>query len=177
MAKNLQSLTVAIVTHEATTGPAHDVRDFLVGHKSTVFFIAHPLLFIPANRDKSSYQETYQNGMLVERRPAYHWSGPEFFLYGKDLLYTLWWLVAKRTKYDVYIGSGNLNVLVGLLLRKLGLAHQVVFYCIDYVPQRFANPVVNSIYHWIDRIAAEYADVTWNLSPRMADGRNKRWSK
>jgi len=38
---------VVIVTHEATTGPALDLRDYLIRKTKNLLFISHPLLFAP----------------------------------------------------------------------------------------------------------------------------------
>lgn len=173
---NLKKMKVVIATHEATTGPAHDVRDFLKDKVADLLFIAHPLLFIPANYKKSSYYEKYLPGQPVKRYQARHWQAPEVFLYVKDLILTIIWAI-QNGRADIFVGSGNLSALSGVILKKLGLVDKVVFYCIDYVPERFANRVVNRLYHWVDRLACQGADVTWNLSPRMADGRNKRWER
>jgi len=46
-----------------------------------------------------------------------------------------------------------------------------VYYVIDYVPNRFSNSFMNSIYHLIDRVCCRNVDVIWNLSVRMLEGR------
>ncbi|MBI4039371.1 glycosyltransferase [Candidatus Daviesbacteria bacterium] len=174
--KNFKKMRVVIATHEATTGPAHDVRDFLKDKVAELLFIAHPLLFIPANYKRSSYYEKYLPGKPVKRSQARHWQGPEVMLYVKDLIYTIFWTI-RNGGADIFIGSGNLSAFAGVILKKLRVVDKVVFYCIDYVPERFANPHVNRLYHWVDRLACAGADITWNLSPRMADGRNSRWER
>lgn len=168
---------VAIVTHEETTGPAHDLRDYLREKVSHLLFIAHPLLFIPKNFDKSSYWQFYEKGRMRQEGKAYHWRLPELALYVKDIIYTLIWLLKTGKTYDLYVGVGNLNAFSGLLLKKIGRVKRCAFYCIDYVPERFSNRIVNSLYHFIDRFVVESCDRTWNLSPRMVEGREKKWQR
>lgn len=165
-----------IAFHESITGPPHDLRDYVMRHGVTeLLFIAHPLLYFPENRKKSSRMEYYRAGKLILRRKALHWELPELLLYGKDVLYALWWVFRYLPQSDVYVGVGNINAFVGLILKWLGRARSVIYYVIDYVPKRFTNRVVNVFYHWIERTSALYADATWNLSSRMIDTREKRW--
>lgn len=172
-----ENLDTIIVTHEAATGPAQELRDFLKPKVKNLFFIAHPLLFLPKMKERSSYYEKYKNGKLIKRRQSFHWQLPEVLSYVKDCFYTVFWILASRDKHDLFVGSGNINALMGIILKKLGKVEKTVFYCIDYIPQRFNNRIINNIYHLIDKICAEGCDVTWNLSPRMIEGREKRWRK
>ncbi len=174
---NLLVNTIAVVTHEATTGPAHDLRDFLLTHTNNLLFVAHPLLFIPSNYKKSSYWQLYKNGKMVQFGKAFHWVFPELLLYLKDVIYGLFWTITKIGKTDIFVGVNNMNAVVGIIVRKIGFTKKVVFYCIDYVPNRFSSSIINNIYHQIDKFAVEHSDITWNLSSRMAEGREKKWEK
>lgn len=180
MKKNCQfkKQTAVIVIHESTTGPGHDLRDYLLDNGiEALLFIAHPLLYNPENFRNSSRYEFYEKGKLVESHTAYHWFLPEPLLYIKDLLYTVYWCLYKKYKWNMFFGIGNLNAFAGLIVKHLCRVSQVVFYAIDYVPLRFANKFINNIYHRIDKISAEKCDWTWNMSSRVIEGRNKRWKK
>ncbi len=174
---NFENKKVVVVTHEATTGPAQELRDFLASKVKNLLFIAHPLLFFSEMGKKSSRYEKYQNGKLIKKHQTIRWPCSEYLSYFKDCLYTLFWVLISKNKYDLFVGSGNINALMGIILRKLGRVKKVVFYCIDYVPQRFNNRLVNNFYHLVDKNCAEKCDVTWNLSSRMIEGREKRWGK
>jgi len=175
--KMIKNLNAVIVTHEATTGPAHQLRDFLIPRTRSLLFIAHPLLFLPKMREKSSYYERYQEGKLIKKHKASHWQGPEYFCYLKDCFYTFLWVIISGRKYDLFVGSGNINAFIGLILKKLRRVKKTVFYCIDYIPQRFDIDWINNLYHLIDKACVKNCDTTWNLSPRMTAGREKRWGK
>jgi len=168
---------VIVVTHGVIRGPAHELRDYFRNSFDETIFIHHPLLFIKQNRVLSSGLERYEKGKLVFERKAYHWEGPEFFLYLKDLIYTLIWVIRYGRKADLLVGSGNLNAFAGLILKRLGVVKKVVYYCIDYVPNRFKNKILNNIYHWVDKYCAEKCDSTWNLSLRMIEGRQEKWKR
>lgn len=168
---------IIVVTHEATTGPALDLRDYLIPKTKNLLFISHPLLFVPTSYAKSSYFEIYKNGKLKKKHIAFHFKGPELLHYLKDSILTFYWVATSGIKWDLYIGNGNLNAFVGLIARLFGKTKKVIFYCIDYVPVRFENSTLNNFYHWIDKLAVKYSDKTWNLSHRMAETRKIKWKK
>lgn len=168
---------IIIVTHEATTGPALDLRDYLITKTKNLLFISHPLLFVPTSYKKSSYFELYKNGKLKKKHIASHFKGPELLHYLKDSILTFYWVTTSKIGWDLYVGNGNLNAFVGLILKIFRRTTKVIFYCIDYVPRRFENQTLNNFYHWIDKLAVEYCDRTWNLSRRMAEARGKKWKK
>ena len=118
---------VIVVTHGVIRGPAHELRDYFRNSFDETIFIHHPLLFIKQNRVLSSGLERYEKGKLVFERKAYHWEGPEFFLYLKDLIYTLIWVIRYGRKADLLVGSGNLNAFAGLILKRLGVVKKVVY--------------------------------------------------
>ena len=168
---------VIVVTHGVIRGPAHELRDYFRNNFDETIFIHHPLLFIKQNRVLSSGLERYEKEKLVFERKAYHWRGPEPLLYLKDLIYTLIWVIRYSRKTDLLVGSGNLNAFAGLILKRLGIVKKVVYYCIDYVPNRFRSKTFNDVYHWVDKICAERCDSTWNLSSRMIEGRQEKWKQ
>lgn len=78
-------------------------------------------------------------------------------------------------KIDLFVGVDPLNCVVGLLMRRIGLLKgQLIFYTIDYVPQRFGNERVNRLYHGIDEFCCRRADVIWNVSAEIAVARAER---
>lgn len=168
---------IIIVTHEATTGPALDLRDYLIPKTKSLLFISHPLLFVPTSYARSSYFELYKNGKLRKRHIAFHFKGPELLHYLKDSILTFYWAATSHVEWDLYVGNGNLNAFVGLILRVFKKTNKTIFYCIDYVPVRFENQTLNNFYHWIDRLAVQFCDKTWNLSHRMVAARKKKWKK
>ena len=74
---------------------------------------------------------------------------------------------------DLYLGFDNLNALSGLVLRRFGIVKKCLYYVIDYNPVRFRNRLMNKVYHKIDQYCVRHCDETWNLSPRMKEGRKK----
>lgn len=160
----LSNLRVVIVTHEYATGPSHALENYLRTKVKNLAFIAHPFVFAP---QKKSHIRTY-----VDKQP----SGREVFFpvvfpiqminLLKDIALTVYWCL-RFGRIDLYIGVDNINAGTGIILRKLGLVKQVIFYTIDYIPNRFSNPVINRMYHRLDAWCVSNANTVWNLSPIM----------
>jgi glycosyltransferase involved in cell wall biosynthesis len=74
-------------------------------------------------------------------------------------------------EYDLFIGLEAINLLAGLLLKKIGKVKTVVYYVSDYSPTRFGKTLFNSVYLALDRFCVRHADFTWDVSPAMKKGR------
>jgi glycosyltransferase involved in cell wall biosynthesis len=167
----LPKLSFLVVSHVAFTGHAQELEDFLKQYAHKLMFIAHPFSYAS---QKKSTAKFYENGIFKTEAKAPQVNGPEILLYLKDFLATFYFVLKFRTKFHVYVGVDPLNSFVGLFFKRLGFAKLTVFYVIDYVPVRFKNIVLNSIYHSIDRICVRYADYIWNLTSAMASARERR---
>ena len=165
-----------IATHELVYGAPQALKDFL-NHRENgdVCFIAHPLL----DKSNGSYAENYVSGSIKGRQtkkllswlPAAH--TVEFLL---TLYWALWWvysLTSKSTDKVVFIGANPLNAAAGLILRSFGVVDISVYYTIDFTPQRFESRAINRLYHWLDLRCAQSSDETWNVSPRINEGRKQ----
>lgn len=167
-----------VVFHEATTGLAYDLRDYLLKQGiRELLFISHPLIYLKENLKKSSRYELYRQNKLIKTKTAFHWVLPAPLLYLKDFFYTIFWCMTISRKYDLFFGIDNLNAFSGCFLRLLKRVERVIYYVIDYVPQRFTNKPLNEIYHRIEKFSAQHCDWTWNLSPRMIEARRKKWQR
>jgi len=87
---------------------------------------------------------------------------------------TLWQVFKSGKKFDLYVGSNNLNAFVGILLKKMGRVKKVIFYTPDSPPNRFRNRLLNNFYHWLDSFCVKHSDLVWNNSNRMIAEREKR---
>lgn len=170
---NLKEKKIIISTHVYTTGPAQDLRDFLLTAKiRKLLFIGHPLFYKPEL--KGSGYELYF-GNTGEKNENYEKIKDNFstLSYFRDFWKNISYVLKFGPGWDLYIGSDNLNALSGVVLRRLGFVKKCVYYVIDYNPHRFQNPLINKIYHKIDQFCVRHCDETWNLSVRMKEGRKK----
>ena len=156
---------IVLATHYYATGPAFDLESYLQPKIDRLLFIAHPLFA----GGGPSYARTYETGRLArtEEKPAP--KHPARYL--TDFWRTVRW--ADGTS-DLFIAGDPLLALAGLFVRRRGRVRRLVLYSIDYSPRRFANPLLNRVYHLIDRLAARHADIVWNVSPAIATARRER---
>lgn len=170
---SISRLNVVIVKHTFTTGGAEDaLRDFLNDNKvNKLAYISHPFSYATPLNSKLIL---YKKGRQIKEMKAPPIKGPDLLFYIKDLFFTIFFMFRLKAKFDLYVGVDNLNAFVGLVLKKLGLVRKVIFYTIDYAPKRFDNKLLNKIYHLIDKVCCYKCDFVWNLSPVMAEERNKR---
>ena len=167
----LKTLSIVIVTHVYATGPAFKLEEYLRRKAGSLVFIGHPFSY---TEDTRSFLRIYKKGKLVAEKTFLPWAGPEIVFYIKDILLTLWWVVRFGKKIDYFFGVDNLNVFAGYLLQLVGRVKQIIFYTIDYIPQRFENNTLNNIYHALDRLAVAKSYKVWNLSPVMVKEREKK---
>lgn len=183
MSRIYKGKSAIIASHEIySVGPARDLVDYLAQNKiSRILYISHPLIFkkddplffnrkVYKNSSKFSF---YKDGRIKKRVYGYHWVLPEQLLYVKDFIYNLIWAFSFKGEFDIFIGIDPLNAFAGIILRWMGKVRKVVLYTIDYFPKRFSNPVMNSIYHTVDKWSVKFSDETWNLSKNMALARGR----
>ena len=78
-----------------------------------------------------------------------------------------------KKKFDFIIALDNLNSFSAILLKYIGITRKVVYYTIDFTPNRFKNYLINNLYHFIDKFCLLFSDRVWNISPRISEGREK----
>lgn len=175
VADGLRPLSVAIVKHAHTpSGGAEDsLREYLEARVDTCATLAHPFKGARGVGPRSQWR-VYSRVESVHETAG--WRGYLFGVtyYLRDVAETLRRFFFSRRRWDVYVGVDNLNAALGILLRWCGRTRTVIFYVIDYAPRRFRNPLMNALYHALDRFAARRADCVWNVGARMADARAAR---
>lgn len=167
---NLKNSSFVIVTHVYATGPAFRLEEYLRNKVKNLVFIGHPFSY---TKDTRSFLRVYKSGKLIKEKKFVGWKGSELSFYFKDIFLTLWWVLKFSSKADYFVGVDNLNVFSGFILKLIGKVRHLIFYTIDYVPNRFKNKVLNSIYHFLDRFAVRKSDKVWNLASIMVDEREK----
>lgn len=168
---------IVIVSHVFVDGPSQALLRYLnsIAKTEEVIFIGHPLLPEPGERNTSSLQ-IFRKGKKIKEKFHENFA-PRFGIhYLSNFFLTVAWIFSTKGKWDLFIGVNNLNTLSGIILRLLGKVNKVIYYVVDYTPKRFENPIVNNIYHYIDKLAVAFSSEIWNLSPRMDKARLKFWN-
>ncbi len=167
--KDIPSKSVIIVTHYVVYGASFALRDYLIKkHAKKLIFLAYPFL----KDDKLPYIEMYQAGSLINSHSWKRRINIAFAAYVVEFISTIARFGFSKDVFDVYVGVDPLNTLAGVVLKFFGKVDTLVYYTIDYVPVRFQNKMINAIYRWMDKTCLRFADQTWNVSPRIADGRH-----
>jgi glycosyltransferase involved in cell wall biosynthesis len=157
----------AIVSHILANGPAQALEEYLFRKKYSYLFIGHP--FLERSTERSFCRLSNAVGTtreLICNLPVL----PAPYRYALDFLLTIWW-ACFHGPVDILVGCGSINAFAGLVLRRMGRVRRVVFYAIDYAPQRFRHSLLNRIHHLIERICVARCDVVWNLSSAMIEAR------
>ncbi len=170
--------SAVVVCHDVMFGPPHELRDYLLFHKITrLVFIGHRNRSVSENSIHRSYCAIYRKGLKIKTVYAPDISRfPEFIAYAIDCLWTAYWVLRYARRTDYYFGLGNMNACVGLLMKSVGAVKRVIYYVIDYIPNRFSNPLANRLYMKLDYWAALHSDATWNYAPKMIALRKKMWN-
>ena len=75
---------------------------------------------------------------------------------------------------DCWIGFNNLAAARGLLMRKLGRADTVLYWAVDFVPDRFGRNPLTHVYDLLDRYCARSVDLRIELSQAALAARAHR---
>ena len=166
----LKRLNIAIISLIFATGPALDLEEFLKDKVNNLVFIGHPFSF---SKTPASFLRIYSKKKLVAKQEFIKLRIPDILLYIKDAFLTFWWFFRYPEKIDLYIGSDGFMTFLGLFLKQIGKVKDVVLYTIDFMPRRFPNVALNWLYHYFDEQALKNCKVVWNLSDKMAQGREE----
>ncbi len=154
-----------IASHVLTDGPGQALRDYLVTRNNRVAFAGCPFADadIPA-AEVTCYQAGKKTGLYSGHK---HNKLKGIWLWLLDAGFVWKWGSHLSHSRTIFVGINNLNAVVGIWLKRFGRCGKVIYYVIDYTPQRFKSNILNSIYQALARFAARNADQVWNLSERM----------
>lgn len=146
-------------------GPVQALYNHLLRSEAHFSFAQHPFGYSSLNESEFEHR----HGKSLERRRT--WRAPRLLSVPRDVLANLVWF-GSAERSDVFIGIDNVNAFCGIVLRALGRTKRCIYYVIDYTPKRFSNPLLNAIYHALDRFVVERSDEIWNISERIAEVRS-----
>jgi glycosyltransferase involved in cell wall biosynthesis len=146
--------------------PASGVRDFLLDTKAArLTTVVHPL----QREDDPKHRLTvYEQGERVSERSVPLPAWPPF-TFPLDTLIPPWPLAG-----DLWIGFNNLMAARGLAQRGLGRVDKVVYWAVDFVPDRFGKGLMTKVYDRLDAMVTRRADLQIDLSAAALEGRRKR---
>jgi len=147
-------------------GPVQALQNYLAESGQDFAFAACPFGY---SKITSASATVYRQGKAVAYQQGHrnrNWGALQWAL---DALFMVRKVIRLANPRTVYIGINALNACVGVWLRRLRLCRGVVYYVIDYTPQRFESGLLNRLYQALCAFAARHADAVWNLSERMRE--------
>jgi len=146
-------------------GPVQALSNFLRGRITTFGLITHPFPDCSISESHGSVFEAGSTTTMTRIRRA---RGPPDLLYHLiDAVLTLRIAIGFRRRFQLCLALDNLSGFVGFFLRSLGVAQRVVYYSLEYSPRRFGNPVMNAVYHLMNRICMRKSDLVWSISAKI----------
>ena len=160
--KRIDESTFAVVANGFAEGPAQALLEFLLAENARrVTVVLHPLV---DEGDTRHLISVYEHGSQVRsRRIRLPFRPP--LTYPLDLVVPL-----QIGEVDGWFGFNSLACARGLAWR----AGTVVYWCVDFVPDRFGTGVATRVYDWLDRLCSTRADARFELSEAALEGRNER---
>lgn len=162
----IEDATFAIVANGFADGPSQALRSHLEREGARrIVSISHPLL---AEGDTRHEIEVRRPGLPpAVRRVALPCRPP--YTYPLDLV-----VPPRAPRVDGWFGFNGLACARGLVARARGRAGRVVYWCVDFVPERFGRSPLTRIYDAVDRECCRRADARFELSEAARDGRDAR---
>jgi glycosyltransferase involved in cell wall biosynthesis len=165
--RSVAGSTFAVVWNGAADSPpASGVRDYLLAREAPrVTTVVHPL---NPEDDPVRRITVYENGRRVRERTVRLPNRPPA-TYVFDPVVPFW-----PHHVDCWIGFNNVATARGLVQRRLGRAHAVVHWAVDFVPDRFGNGVLTRLYDRLDAMVCRRADLRVEVSEPALAARNER---
>jgi glycosyltransferase involved in cell wall biosynthesis len=146
--------------------PATPVRDFLLRHGARrVTTVYHPL---EPEDDPHHVITVFEQGESPKRRAIRLPSRPPY-TYVVDPFIPLWPRAA-----DCWIGFNSLAAARGLVQRRADRVAKVVYWAIDFVPDRFGKGLLTKAYDALDAACCRRVDARFEVSSAALEARNAR---
>ncbi len=183
--KLLQDKTcVLLINHYMTRAKGSEETDqrtlnFMLDKVSRIVHIAHPFPNSPFNE---TVVEFFEGGKLIKEERISIFKLPQILQYLIHFFLTWWIFLRIHYKFDLCITLENLSFINLFPLRMLRLIKRIVYYSVDFSPQRFQNPILNNAYHTLDKFACLHSDMNWMMveeqieARRIRDGKNMKYS-
>ncbi len=164
-----------------TNGNVEPLRDFLVPRIKRLVLIDQPH---PGSDTVLPKIEEYVNNKtkLISHSSVWwmfflwpflkltNFQETQIFFKIRDFLSVFDWPLRNGLKYDYFIGLECINTLAGIILKKFGKVDKVIYYVLDYSPNRYRG-VLNKIYLALDRYCAMNSDYVWDVSKAIQPAR------
>ncbi len=145
------------------------IISYLKNKVKKIFHIAHPF---PEFGSRNSYLTLYEDGKKIKQFKFYILRGPDWIQYLYHILITYFCIFKSGFAYDLCIAAANLSF-ISIFPLRLFFIKRLVYYSVDFVPRRFSNSFLNSLYHLMDKFACKYSDNNWMMTGEQIAGRKQ----
>lgn len=145
--------------------------NYMLDKVKKLVHITHPFPNSPFNQ---AILEIYENGRLIRKERISIFKGPEILQYLNHFFLTIWLFIKLHSAFDLCIALENLSFISLFYFRYLGFIKRIVYYSVDFTPQRFTNPLLNNLYHSIDKFACTRSDINWVMVKEQIKARKNR---
>jgi glycosyltransferase involved in cell wall biosynthesis len=161
-----ESTFLVVANGTADQPPASGVHEFLRARRARrVTTVFHPLgVEDPGIHEVVVYERDREPRRRTVRLPSH----PPY-TFPLDLLVPLW-----PPAVDCWLAFNNMHCARGLLARRAGWATRVVYWAVDFVPERFGPGPLTKAYDAVDAYCCRQADLRIELSEPALEGRNGR---
>ncbi|OGD52697.1 hypothetical protein A3K80_04345 [Candidatus Bathyarchaeota archaeon RBG_13_38_9] len=148
-------------------GPVQALINYFKKNVNEFTSILHPFSYTSISESENNLFIRGKSEKIIRQKNI---KSSEVISFLQHFLLTFCFLLRRnKRKIDIYVGADNLSAFVGILLKKIHITDEVVFYIIDYTPKRFENRYMNFLYHSLTIFCVRNCDYTWNISKRIAD--------
>lgn len=145
--------------------PASAVREYLLARGARLVTVFHPL----GPEEEGRHELTRYDGAGGARRRRFRLPSKPPLTYPLDLL-----VPPALPRVDAILAFNNLLCAQGLVARRAGRAGRVVYWAVDFVPDRFGPGALTRAYDALDAYCCRAADGRLEVSEAALDGRNER---
>ena len=154
-----------IVANGFADGPAQPLRDYLLEHKAKkVIMVSHPLVAEGSNKHIVTI---YEHGKVMSEK-KYSLPNKPPYTFAFDPFVPL-----NLPDSTTWFGFNNLAAQRGLLRKRRGKTQKVYYWAVDFVPNRFGNNILTTIYNRVDKKVSLQADARIELSEAALKGRTE----
>ena len=164
-----------------TNGNLEPLRDYLVPRVRRLVLIDQP--HPGSDRTMPTIEEYVSRAQKPNRFHSSRWlyliewllvvtnsNKTNLFFKVRDFLSVTDWVLRDKSRYNYFVGMESINTLAGIVLKKIGLVDEVIYYVLDYSPNRF-SPLLNKAYLALDRWCLTHSDYVWDVSRAIQPAR------
>lgn len=163
---DLSKTRILLLSHISDlSGPTEALEDFLVKKRTgRLYLIYNPLEYC---RLKKRVVRLYESDILLKEIYPINIKHGKILTWFFEFFITLYYSLRSWAVYDIAICCDGLNFVLGLVLSRLGRVNKLIYYTIDWTPQRFKNKFLNFLYQKINNYSLKHADEIWSVTVRL----------